>query len=118
MTSGGIMKRPWVAGLLVTMVALLASVVASPHASVAQSAAFSTRLVALSTSASPRPPLHSVALGRLSASALVHVDVTLKVPDPRALSSFVASLSDRSSPNFHHFLRPGQFGQMFGPPLS
>ncbi len=31
---------------------------------------------------------------------------------------FIASLSDRQSANFHHFLRPGQFGQLFGPPLS
>jgi subtilase family serine protease len=32
--------------------------------------------------------------------------------------SFIASLSNRLSPNFHQFLRPGQFGQLFGPPLS
>jgi hypothetical protein len=48
----------------------------------------------------------------------IHVDVTLKLPDPAGVTSFIASLSDRNSPNFHHFLRPGQFGQLFGPPLS
>jgi subtilase family serine protease len=43
---------------------------------------------------------------------------TLKLPDPSAVTSFIASLSDRHSANFHHFLRPGQFGELFGPPLS
>ena len=46
------------------------------------------------------------------------VDVTLKLPDPAAVTAFITSLSYRSSPNFQHFLRPGQFGQLFGPPLS
>ena len=75
-------------------------------------------LSVLHRSASPPPPTHSVALGQLSASAELHVDITLKLPDPAALTSFITSLSDRHSVNFHHFLRPGQFGQFFGPPLS
>ena len=73
----------------------------------------------LRSSASPPPPAHSVALGSvLGPEQSVHVDITLKVPDPGALTLFVASLSDRKSPNFHHFLHPGQFGRIFGPPLS
>jgi hypothetical protein len=72
----------------------------------------------LHQSASPLPPTHSVALGPLSRSAELHVDVTLKLPNPPAVAAFIASLSDRQSANFHHFLRPGQFGQLFGPPLS
>ena len=111
------MKRGWAAGLLTTLVVALASVVGSPLSSFAQPV-FSAELVTLSSSASPPPPAHSVALGRLSASALVHIDVALKVPNPEVLSSFVASLSNRKSPNFHHFLQAGQFGQIFGPPLS
>jgi hypothetical protein len=75
-------------------------------------------LSVLHRSASPLPPTHSVALGQLLPSAELHVDVTLKLPDPVAVTSFIASLSDRHSANFHHFLRPGQFGQSFGPPLS
>ena len=111
------MKRGWAAGLLTTLVVALASVVFSPLSSFAQPV-FSAELVTLSSSASPPPPAHSVALGRLSASALVHIDVALKVPNPEVLSSFVASLSNRKSPNFHHFLQAGQFGQIFGPPIS
>ena len=72
----------------------------------------------LRASASPPPPAHSVALGPLSPSVELHIDVTLKLPDPSAVTSFIASLSDRRSVNFHHFLRRGQFGQVFGPPPS
>ena len=62
--------------------------------------------------------MHSTSLGALSPSTEIHVDVTLKLPDPSAVSAFIASLSDRSSANFRHFLRPGQFGRVFGPSLS
>ncbi len=75
-------------------------------------------LVVLHQNASPLPPAHSRALGPLSGSTEVHVDVTLKLPDPSAVAAFIASLSERDSANFHHFLGPGQFGPLFGPPLS
>jgi hypothetical protein len=81
-------------------------------------AAVSARLVELRSSASPPPPPHSAVLGAVSSAADVHLEVTLKLPDPSAVTSFIASLSDRSSPEFHHFLRPGQFGRLFGPSLS
>ncbi len=72
----------------------------------------------LEASASPALPAHAIALGPVPPAAAIHLDVTLKLPDPSAVSSFIASLSDRSSPNFRHFLRPGQFGRRFGPSLS
>ena len=81
-------------------------------------ATITSALTVLRASTSPLPPAHSAALGRLSPSADLHIDVALKLPDPSAVSSFISSLSDRHSPNFHHFLRPGQFGRLFGPPLS
>ncbi len=86
---------------------------ASPAHAVATSA-----LTMLQASAGSRPPAHSLALGTLPSSTDIHVDVTLKLPDPMAVTSFIASLADRRSPNFHHFLRPGQFGRLFGAPLS
>ena len=72
----------------------------------------------LRASAGPELPVHSHVLGAVSSSEAIRVDVTLKLPDPAAVTAFIASLSDRSSADFHHFLRPGQFGQLFGPPLS
>jgi subtilase family serine protease len=66
----------------------------------------------------PAIPAGSVRLGALAPNTKIHVDVTLRVRDPAALHAFLAALSDRSSPLFHHFLRRGQFGPMFGPALS
>jgi subtilase family serine protease len=48
----------------------------------------------------------------------VHIQVTLKVANSAALSSFLTSLSDKNSLNYRHFLTPKQFGQDFGPSLS
>jgi len=66
----------------------------------------------------PPVPAHAIALGALAGRTVLHLDVTLKVPDPSALTAFIAAVSDRGSPLFHHFLRPGQFGARFGPTLS
>jgi len=81
-------------------------------------AAATSALSLLGSSASPLVPEHSSALGALAPATDIHLDVTLKLPDPSALTAFIASLSERHSPDFQHFLRPGQFGQLFGPPLS
>jgi subtilase family serine protease len=48
----------------------------------------------------------------------MHLDVTLRVRDQAALTAFLAGLSNRQSPLFHHYLRPGQFGPRFGPALA
>ncbi|MGD0874522.1 MAG: IPT/TIG domain-containing protein [Acidimicrobiales bacterium] len=101
----------------VPVVAVFSCTTSFPIRSNAQ-AVVSSGLAVLYRSASPLPPARSLALGRLSSSTDLHIDVTLKLPDPSAVASFIASLSDRHSPDFHHFLRPGQFGQLFGPPLS
>ena len=63
-------------------------------------------------------PTARIRVGELAPSADIHLDVTLKPPDPSAVTAFITSLSDRSSSNFRHFLLPGQFGRLFGPPLS
>ena len=75
-------------------------------------------LSVLASSASPVLPAGSVSLGPLESSTALNIDVTLKVPDQGTVSSYIASLSDRRSPNFRHFLAPGEFGRLFGPPLS
>ena len=57
-------------------------------------------------------------LGTVSGTTTISLDVTLKVRDQPALNAFLAGLSDKNSPLFHHFLSPGQFGPMFGPTLA
>jgi len=63
----------------------------------------------------PVVPKSARYLGNLAASRSLRLLVTLKVRNPAALTSFISALSDRQSPLFHHFLRPGQFGARFGP---
>lgn len=41
-------------------------------------------------------------------------DVTLAPRDASGLSSFIASLSNTASPNYGHFLTPGQFAKRYG----
>jgi hypothetical protein len=60
-------------------------------------------------------PRGAIDLGGMSAQSVLHLDVTLRLPDPAALASFIAAVSDRRSPLFHQFLRPGQFAARFGP---
>ena len=69
----------------------------------------------LPLSAAPRLPRTAVDLGAVAAGKMIRLEVTLKVPDPQALSAFIAGVSDRSSPLFGRYLRPGQFGARFGP---
>ncbi|MHB8452719.1 MAG: protease pro-enzyme activation domain-containing protein, partial [Mycobacteriales bacterium] len=57
-------------------------------------------------------------LGPAPLTQRLHLDVTLSPPDPAGLRSYLAALSDRTSPLFHHFLSRGQFGQLFGPSLA
>jgi subtilase family serine protease len=75
-------------------------------------------LVALTASMAAPPPRGAVRLGPVTSRHVIRVEITLKVARPAALSAFIAGVSDRRSPLFHHFLRPGQFGALFGPPLS
>jgi subtilase family serine protease len=82
-----------------------------------QSAA-AMRAVPLSASVAPELPARAVRLGAVTSGAALHLDVTLTVPDQGALTTFLAGLSNRASPFFHHFLKPGQFGQLFGPSLG
>ena len=105
------------AGLVsaVLMAALIVAAVSSPPKA---QAAVPSRFVVLGDSANPVPPAHSKSLGPLSPAADLRVDVTLRLPHPSAVGAFIASLSNRRSSNFDRFLRPGQFGQIFGPPSS
>jgi subtilase family serine protease len=75
-------------------------------------------LVMIRADVPPVPPRGAVDLGGMSAQSVLHLDVTLQVRDPAALTSFNAAVSDRRSPLFHHFLARGQFAARFGPTLA
>jgi Pro-kumamolisin, activation domain/IPT/TIG domain/Subtilase family len=66
--------------------------------------------------AQPVPaPQGSVRLGELAPATRIRLDVALKLPHPAALAAFIAAANDRQSRSFGRFLRPGQFGRLFGP---
>ena len=75
-------------------------------------------LLPVRAAAAPRLPRTAVDLGAVAARKVIRLEVTLKVPDPQALSAFIAGVSDRNSPLFGHYLRHGQFGARFGPSLA
>lgn len=54
-------------------------------------------------------------VGHHSPSAKLDISVALKLRNPGELDAFIASLHDRSSPNFHKFLTPAQFRDTYGP---
>ena len=109
-------RRPLLAAIAV-ITGLTGAIAMSVPSQAAPSGA-SGAPVALSGSTAPKPPAGAVRLGPVSATSTIHVDVTLNVRDPAALTAFLAGLSDQKSPLFHHFLRPGQFGPEFGPTLA
>jgi subtilase family serine protease len=41
-------------------------------------------------------------------------DIALSQPDPAALTSYIASLSNAASPNYQHYLTPSEFAADFG----
>ena len=84
----------------------------------ASSADANAPTVALPGSAAPKLPAAAVRLGTVSAGTTIRFDVTLKVRDQSALNAFLAGISDKKSPLFHHFLGAGQFGPLFGPALA
>ena len=53
-----------------------------------------------------------------SAQTTTTFEVALPLQNQSALPSFIASLSDRTSPNYHHYLTPTQFAAKFGPSTS
>ena len=74
--------------------------------------------VRLAASMAPRLPSGAVRLGALAPDTTITAEVTLNVPDQAALTAFLAGLTDPRSPFYGHFLRPGQFGPVFGPSLG
>jgi len=65
--------------------------------------------------AAPRLPQATRVLGAVRAAAPVAGAVVLRPRSEKALTRFIAAVSDKHSPLFHHYLAPGQFASRFGP---
>ena len=68
--------------------------------------------------AAPRLPQAARDLGAVRADATVSGAVVLRPRSEGALTRFIAAVTDKHSPLFHHYLAPGQFAARFGPEPS
>ena len=94
------------------VVAALAVVASTVTATLAETTA--TAAPAMAQHAMPLRSSERV-IAPLAPNTLVSAKILLAPSDRSAVSSFIAQVSDRSSPQFHHFLTTGEFGQRFGP---
>jgi hypothetical protein len=88
-------------------------------------AAVSLIVVATSASAGPRAPVRispaaqlpqgATATGSVPDSMSVSGAVVLKPRNQAGLNQFLAAVTNHSSPQYHHYLTPGQYASEFGP---
>jgi subtilase family serine protease len=109
-------RRPFLASL-VALVALLGLGVTAASSGTAAGAAVAGPPTPLVASVA-QLPAGAARIGTVSPDTTMTVTVTLAIPDQAALTAFLDGLADPSSPNYQHYLAPGQFGSMFGPSLS
>jgi Pro-kumamolisin, activation domain/IPT/TIG domain/PASTA domain len=101
--------RALVAALLVAVVCFAISAAGAGAA-----APTGTRVVA------PKPllPRGAKQLGAVSPTATVSGAVVLQPRDEAALTRFISQVTDKHSPQFHHYLTPSSFAARFGPTPS
>jgi hypothetical protein len=63
----------------------------------------------------PALPSGSKVIGSTDPNTPVSVDVSLKPRDQAGLDAFITDASTPGSPNYRHYLSPGEFGPRFGP---
>jgi subtilase family serine protease len=91
---------------------------ARPPAPAAGAAERTARAHPIRIGARPVVPRTARKIGLEPAGVSLYLEIGLRVRNQAALASFIAGLSDRGSPTFHHFLQPGQFAARFGPTLA
>ena len=79
------------------------------------SAAPAAQVPLVSVAAAPRVPAGDVALGRVSAQTAVTAEVSLKPRNEAAVTDFIAAVTNKTSPLYHHYLAAGQYRARFGP---
>ncbi len=70
------------------------------------------------TSSVPLVPHGDRLTGPMSTSSPIQLDIALLPSQHQKLAQLLQSIYTPSSPQYHHYLKPGQFAQEFGPPSS
>jgi subtilase family serine protease len=60
-------------------------------------------------------PRGAVRIGTVAARGPVNLRIALAPRDPAAVTAEISSLYDRTSSNYHRWLKPGQFARAYGP---
>ncbi len=81
----------------------------------AGTAGAASSMVRLGRLAPPAPPLGAARIGPVPASQSIGLEFVLAPSHPAKLTSLSHSLYDAGSPQYHRWLKPGQFVQRFGP---
>ena len=106
--------RPILAVLLTAgMAGTLAAAGTAASAQPRPAAGSASRLVTVS--AAPRLPLGARVVGYVTANTAETAAIALKLPNPAAVTSFIAATTNPHSSQYHHYLARGQFGKVFGP---
>ena len=74
-----------------------------------------THVPLVSVAAAARIPVGDKALGLEPARSVLTAEVSLKPRDEAAVTKFVAAVTDKNSPLYHHYLAAGQYRERFGP---
>ena len=103
---------------LIAISAAFVAILGALTAATPSAGAALTPPVPLTASMALRLPAGAVRLGALPPNTKISIEVTLNVRDQAALTAFLGGLTTPASPFYQRFLRPGQFGPMFGPTLA
>src|SRR3984957_12756180 len=110
--------------LLVATLALSGLVVSQPSTAGASSATSTTSTTTSNSLVRPHQfaphgaPRGSTALGAVPGTQRLSLSVVLPPSNTAGLHTLLANLYNPSSPQFHHWLQPGQFATEFGPSSS
>jgi DNA-binding beta-propeller fold protein YncE len=99
---------------VVSVMVLAGSIGATLVASQPASAATLTSRQALSGAQAPVPS-GATLIGPAVPSTTLPLEVTLEPRDPAALAAAVTAVSTPGSPEYHQFISPEQFAQLYGP---
>ncbi|HEV2360817.1 MAG TPA: S53 family peptidase, partial [Acidimicrobiales bacterium] len=109
-------RRRFVGGAVGLVTAAFGAVVpAASAAPVADAASNGSGTSMVAVTSAPRIPVGDVALGAVSLSTTISGALVLEPRDPSAVTKFIAAVTDRRSPEYHHYLAPGTYRTVFGP---
>jgi Pro-kumamolisin, activation domain/Fibronectin type III domain/IPT/TIG domain len=109
-------RRLGTAAAALPLVAFAISFSGGPaSAAPAPAAPASAHVALVSVGAAPRIPVGDHALGPVPANAVLKAAISLKPRNDKAVTQFIAAVTNKNSPTYHDYLPAGQYRSRFGP---